>query len=154
MWTARKDKDVPIGQLVGFVRDIMQKNSVDGITISGGDPLEQPDELLRLISEVSGECPDILIYTGYTMTELRETWNTKNMGLLMKHTAVLIDGKYTDELNDDISPLIGSTNQTIHYFDTAVKPKYEEYMRLNGRTVQNVYYGDKLISVGIHNKEL
>ena len=153
MWQAKTDKDMTISQLIGFIRRIVRNNQVDGITVSGGDPLEQSDELLEFISEISGDCHDILIYTGYTLAELRELWTPEKMGKLMKHTAVLIDGRYEDGLNDGLSPLIGSTNQEIHYLNEGVKPKYLEYMRLNGRQVQNVYYENKLISVGIHNKE-
>jgi anaerobic ribonucleoside-triphosphate reductase activating protein len=153
MWIARTDKDINVNNLINFVNEIITKNNVDGITISGGDPLEQPDDILRFVSKISRKCRDILIYTGYTLSELYELWPEEKINLLLAHTAVLIDGRYVDDLNDGRTPLIGSTNQKIHYFNPNIKPEYDEYMRLNGRQVQNVYYNKKMISIGIHNKE-
>ncbi|MCL1987368.1 MAG: radical SAM protein [Firmicutes bacterium] len=155
MWQPRTDKNIPNAQLLGFVRDVFAKNTVDGITISGGDPLEQADELLEFLVELNkiGEkVSDILIYTGYTLSELQQILTAEQLEILQKNVAVLIDGKYVDELNDSQSPLIGSTNQQIHYFNAVVRPKYEIY-RQNGRQIQNFYYGDNLLSVGIHSKK-
>jgi len=154
MQTARADKDIPVSQLIQFTKDVMRKNHVNGITISGGDPLEQPDELLAFISAISADCEDILIYTGYTLSELQKILPEEKMDLLKKHTAVLIDGRYQDNLNDNISPLTGSVNQKINFFNAAVKNKYEKYMNAHGRKIQNIFYGDKIISIGIHKKEL
>ena len=152
MWQPRPDKDIPHHQLVSFAKKIISQNQVDGITISGGDPLEQPSALLDFIAEVHSLCRDILIFTGYTLEEIKGIWNVEQVNRLMAHTAVLVDGKYVDGLNDGISPLRGSTNQQVNYFDENMREKYEHYMKTKSRQVQNVYYGDMLVSVGIPNK--
>ena len=154
MWQPRPDKNIPHSQLFGFVKNIIDKNQVEGITVSGGDPLEQPNGLLKFIADIHVHCCDILVYTGYTLDEIRGILTAEQIGILMEKSAVLIDGKYIHELNDGISPLIGSTNQQIHYFNEGIREKYENYMSNYGRQVQNVYYGDKLLSVGIHNREM
>lgn len=153
LWQNQANKNVPVPELLRFVREVMKNNVVDGITISGGDPLEQANDVLSFIYEINGECGDILIYTGYTFSELCNLWSKHQIDSLTENTAVLIDGRYIDGLNDNRSPLIGSTNQTIHYFDSGLKSKYEEYMFLNGRQIQNIYYENELFSVGIHNIE-
>ena len=153
LWEPRKDKNIPISQLLSFVSQIMSSYEVDGITISGGDPLEQAKELLEFLDAVYPLCRDILIYTGYTLAELKKTWPRERLDKLMSRSAVLIDGRYMDELNDNAAPLRGSTNQKIHYFDKSLQSTYERCCRNCGRRVQNVYYGEKLLSVGIHNKE-
>jgi anaerobic ribonucleoside-triphosphate reductase activating protein len=152
-WQQQPGRDMSVSRLLNFVREIIKNNTVDGITISGGDPLEQAAEVLDFVSQINRDCRDILIYTGFMLRELRDTWAKPQMDMLVENTAVLIDGKYIDELNDNKSPLIGSTNQAIHYFNDDVISKYDEYKRLNGRQVQNIYNGSDLFSIGIHNKE-
>jgi anaerobic ribonucleoside-triphosphate reductase activating protein len=153
LWGARPDKNMPITQLINFVKNVIDKNAVDGITISGGDPLEQREELLQFISGVYPLCNDILIYTGYTLNELRENWKREDFEVLIRNTTVLIDGRYIDELNDNTTPLIGSSNQVIHFFEESKRNEYERYIGESGRIIQNIYSGTRLISVGIHNKE-
>ena len=153
MWRTRDDKDIPISQLIGLLKDAFTRHKVDGITISGGEPLDQAAELLLFLSESHKICRDILVYTGYTMDELRVALSSKHYRMLVDYTAVLIDGRYIDELNDGASALIGSTNQNINYFSDDVKAKYEEYIESKGRQLQNVYCEGKIISVGIHSKE-
>ena len=153
MLLPKPEKDVPMSQLIDFIMKIIKENNVDGITISGGDPLEQPDELLELVSAVNSVCSDILVYTGYTLNELCQILPPLKMQSLKNHIAVLIDGRYIDELNDNATPLIGSINQKIHYFDSDLKPRYETYMQAEIRRIQNVFYRNNIISVGIFNRE-
>lgn len=65
--------------------------------------------------------------------------------------AVLIDGEYIDELNQG-DALRGSSNQHIHYLNTAIKSRYEDYLQ-EGRKVQNVAMSSGVFSIGIHEKE-
>ena len=147
----RPDKDMPLPQLLSVLHELIKNNHVDGITISGGEPIEQAQELVNLISNISVHCPDILIYSGKTLDEIEKALPNNYYDALIKHTAVLIDGEYIEALNDCKSTLTGSTNQVIHFFRDDIKEKYENYIHNNHRTIQNIYYGSKLISIGLHN---
>ena len=125
---------------------------MDGITITGGDPVEQPAELLKLLRYVIAFSEDILLYTGYTLDEIRALLGEEYLEKLIDHVAVLIEGRYVEELNDDRSALRGSTNQRIIYLKPQYESIYESYL-FQGRKVQNVFYSGKIISVGIHKKE-
>jgi anaerobic ribonucleoside-triphosphate reductase activating protein len=153
MWAPDPRKNIPVSQLVKAIRGIIAENQVDGLTISGGDPLEQAEEVLELIAQLHGLLPDILLYTGFTLQELQELLTAEQFRRLKANTGVLIDGRYIDALNDNRSPLIGSTNQVIHYFDESLRPEYEAWHRANKRRVQNIYWENRFLSVGIHNKE-
>jgi len=153
LWEQRKDKNISVIQLFKFVSKVMREYKVDGITISGGDPLEQPEDLLEFLNIIYPLCQDILIYTGYTLEQLQDKWPKERVDFLRSHCAVLIDGPYIDELNDNTIPLRGSTNQTIQCFDKNFQVIYDRYCKEFGRRVQNIYYGEKLISIGILNKE-
>lgn len=88
---------------------------VDGVTISGGEPFDQPQqlcELVRLLCENLTE--DIIIYTGYTLQELQER-NCPDTDAVLSAIAVLIDGRYVKALDDGIG-LRGSSNQCVHIF--------------------------------------
>ena len=152
LWNARPEKHVPVAQLFRIIKKVIRENEADGITISGGDPLEQREELLQLVAAIHPLCDDILVYTGFTLKELEDGWTKHDLDQLQSNVAVLIDGRYVDALNDNMTPLIGSTNQVIRFFDERQRGKYEQYCREKGRSIQNIYNGGSLLSIGIHNK--
>lgn len=121
------------------------------LTISGGDPFEQPTALYKLLNNVRAIFSDILVYTGYELGELRNLGKTVQDCLSL--IDVLIDGRYVDELNFPNCILRGSTNQRIHYFDESLQMKYESYCS-NGRIIEPFSHGGKTIVTGILNKEI
>ena len=101
---------------------------IDGVTISGGEPFMQLNELLRLLTILREKSVnDILVYTGYTYEELKNM-NNPIIDEIFSKISVLIDGPYIDELNDE-HILKGSSNQRILYFDESLKNQYEEYIQ-------------------------
>lgn len=152
LWEKDAAKDIAVSELVGKIAEYIGDEAVDGITITGGDPLEQPEELEALLEGLLAFSRDILLYTGYEYRELQERLGPAYLEKLRRTVSVLIDGRYIDRKNDNKSALIGSVNQNIIYFDETVREKYEKYIS-GGRQVQNIYYGKSLMSVGIHNKE-
>lgn len=141
-------KEIEIDSLCQMLAPIL--SMADGISISGGEPFEQTAELRQLIDFISPQVKDILIFSGYTQEELRarKDYDTEH---ILSSVAVLIDGEYIDELNQG-DTLRGSSNQHIHYLNTSIQPRYEEYLR-QGRKVQNVATSSGVFSIGIHNKD-
>lgn len=152
LWKKDSAKDIAVGELIEKITEYIGDEAVDGITITGGDPLEQPEELEALLEGLQTFSHDILLYTGYGYSELQEQLGSAYLERLRENVSVLIDGRYVDHKNDNKSALIGSVNQHIIYFDESVREKYENYIK-GGRRIQNIYYGKSLMSVGIHNKE-
>lgn len=153
LWEKNANHDIPISQIVAQIKHLTIRQCVDGITISGGDPLEQREEFLNLIQALRPLCCDILVYTGYTLDEIDRLWSENERTSLRSNVSVLIDGRYRHELNDNHCPLCGSTNQVIHYFDEECEGIYGKYCNDKGRTLQTFHYSRGSISVGIHNKE-
>lgn len=152
LWSIEGARNYPANEIAQIVKNIFSSEQITGITISGGDPLEQKEELLQLIQELSALIDDILVYTGFTFDRVEALWNSKEIEILKNNISVLIDGPYIEEQNVESSVLRGSLNQKIYYFKPEYESIYAEYMR-NGRQIQNVYMGEKLISVGIHNRK-
>lgn len=104
------------GSLVstGDIKKIIEGyDAIDGLTISGGEPFDQSDGLWEIVEWFSSSISsDILIYTGYTLEELRNKKNN-SIDLILNSISVLIDGTYIDELNDG-KGLRGSSNQKIY----------------------------------------
>lgn len=149
LWQQHPHQKISPSRLADCV-DKLKKQDIEGITISGGEPFEQAQELARFLELFLGESPrDVLVFTGYRLEELQ--MDQKYHALLEK-TDVLIDGAYIEEQNDNKTPLRGSLNQRIHFLNPAVQKKYETYME-SGRQIQNFVYDYKTVSVGIHNRQ-
>jgi anaerobic ribonucleoside-triphosphate reductase activating protein len=134
-----------------IIKDMISKidKNIDGITITGGEPFCQAKDLYELITFILEITDDILIFTGYSKNEIYDLNNDDVIKCINK-AAVVIYGEYIDELNDNHTPLIASSNQTMEFCNPKIKSKYIDYIN-NGRMIENFYYNDNLISVGIHN---
>lgn len=95
-----------------LINMVCKNTDIDGITISGGEPMVQAEGLLNFLTGVKRKMPhlDIIIYTGFRMNQLRSLEQIR----LLQITDVLISGLYVDKLNDN-KGLRGSSNQEIHY---------------------------------------
>ena len=91
--------------------DTAHEHGVHRLTVSGGDPLEQAPELVKLLTTIRCAYDDILVYTGFTFEELPQVIGADTWETLKPLIDVLIDGPYVDELNVPDCALRGSTNQ-------------------------------------------
>lgn len=146
LWHKRPEQKIEIKKLAAYINSTFQEKP-DGITITGGEPFDQSEDLIELIDNLNFKA-EILVFSGYPIEELQGDSKKRK---LLKKIDVLIDGDYVDELNDGQSALRGSSNQKIHFLNEALREKYEVYMR-EGRKIQNFVYDYKTISVGIHNR--
>lgn len=112
-----------ISSIIEEVKEIMDHNQVDGITISGGEPFMQEDLLDLLIELCDLGFEDIILYTGYKIEELSDEQRD-----VLAYLSVIIDGEYVDELNDN-KPLRGSSNQRVFIVNTKYKDLYNEYLK-------------------------
>lgn len=124
-----------------MIKTISSSHTIDGFTITGGDPFYQSEELMRLLEMLKEISDDILVYTGYKRSELEPD--------KLENISVLIDGEYVEELNDN-SLLKGSSNQEVYILDNAKAHKYKTYFQSESNKVQNFFTSDGVVSVGIH----
>lgn len=112
-WDFDKGKDVDIDELISKIK---RNPLLQGITLSGGDPLYQVNaclELVKKVKELNSDL-DIIIYTGFTFEELAINFKKNNDLLsLLKLSDILIDGKYEDSLRDLTLKFRGSSNQRV-----------------------------------------
>ncbi len=126
--------------------------SIDGVTISGGEPFMQTEELARLVRFLKKRgVEDILVYTGYTIEELRARGD-EYTDYVLSAIAVLIDGPYVEEKNTDIGNLMGSDNQRVIFLSDKFKRPYADYAD-DKRSMQIFGLGNIELAVGIPDKE-
>ena len=85
----------------GLVSISMVKEAIDeleyqsGLTISGGDPMFQPEACLEIAKYARSKGLNIWVYTGFTFEELMKLSKTKPVYKeFLKQIDVLVDGKF------------------------------------------------------------
>ncbi len=150
LWKRKEDLEISITDVFELVSKIAVNHEIDGFTISGGEPMDQARELSLLLPLLESISDDILVYTGYTIEELK-IQNNEAINSVLNGIAVLIDGEYIQDYNDN-SLLRGSSNQIIHVLNPALKNRYEEYLNSSHNQIQNFSTSDGIVSVGIHRR--
>ncbi len=87
-----------------FKRDFL----LTGITLSGGEPLMQPEAALELAKAAKNSGLNVWCYTGYDYEKI-----PGNCAELLKNIDVLVDGAYIENLRDLDLQFRGSRNQRI-----------------------------------------
>jgi anaerobic ribonucleoside-triphosphate reductase activating protein len=106
----RKGKPISTDQL--FEKIVKLDGTVEGITISGGEALQQIRPLLNLLRRVREETNlSVLLFTGYSWKEVEEM---KESSELLSYVDILIAGRY-DRARKVGRNLLGSADQTLHF---------------------------------------
>jgi anaerobic ribonucleoside-triphosphate reductase activating protein len=98
----------------------LNNSYITGLTLSGGDPLDQSNwDLIKLyfiVRKIKKDFPNktIWLYTGFT---LEEAMKNRFRKAIIKLCDVIVDGPYKKNLRDTTLEFRGSSNQRI----TAVK---------------------------------
>ncbi|MBT3535858.1 MAG: radical SAM protein [Rhodospirillaceae bacterium] len=89
-----------------------QDNHISGLTISGGEPLQQPAALLALVNAVRRDTGlSIIVFSGYRKDEIERD----PVGVRVLDTIdVLVAGRYVPSRHRG-SGLLGSSNQILHF---------------------------------------
>ena len=108
---------------------ILEKDYIAGLTISGGDPLMQSDDVLIDLCQLTHDIKELFpnkpiwIYTGYTLDILNFTTLKKGicpeclhynmMTKILQMCDVVVDGPYIEDQRDITLPFRGSKNQRL-----------------------------------------
>lgn len=92
--------------------DVLSKPYIQGITFSGGNPLERPYEIFLLAKEIKEKFPnkDIWLYSGYTYEQICKV---RERLKVLSYIDVLVDGPYIEEQRDISLAFRGSKNQRL-----------------------------------------
>ena len=101
---------VPVDEMA---RRIISVRGIEGVTLSGGEPMLQAAALAELSKKLRDEGLSVMCYTGFTLSRLR-AMNTEAIHKFLAEIDILVDGPFVHE---QAAPLRwrGSRNQRIHY---------------------------------------
>lgn len=91
------------------ILDIVREEDFD-VTLTGGDPLMQPEAMSVLIKEIKNLGKNIWLYTGYTINEIRLSATLRRA---VKDVDVIVEGPFRIKLRDPDLRFRGSSNQRI-----------------------------------------
>lgn len=115
------DADDSIISVVELIRFLSENwfSAADGLTVSGGEPLDQPEALKLFLTGIRDQFDgDVLLYSGFEKDKIddRFAWVSDTVD-------ALISGPFRQDLPTD-SPLRGSANQELHLFTESAKSNY------------------------------
>jgi len=136
LWTA--------DDLIGHVLSL---DHLDGVTLSGGEPFQQAEELIPFVRAVRAHGLTAMAYTGYEVQELVKPSQLELFGLL----DIAVTGRYRKELRTFDAGWRGSTNQTIHWLsetaDHAIpSARVELHLRPDGGVLVTGFPPEELLS--------
>lgn len=110
-WDFEGGADWPISQLL----EEFDKNPLlQGVTLSGGEPLERTGEILPFVQAIKERGKDVVCFTGFTFEELQKhRQQDKELDLLLPLITILIDGRFEIDQKDLRLQFRGSHNQRI-----------------------------------------
>jgi len=97
-----------------IIHEYQSNPLLTGITLTGGEPMEQPKAMFLLARAVKKLGGNVWCYTGYTLEELKEKKNN-DINKLLNEIDVLVDGPFILSLRDLDLDFRGSSNQRIIY---------------------------------------
>jgi len=116
MLTFDGGQDVEVDQLVAEILDA-REHGIEGVTLIGGEPFAHAAPLALLAAEVRRAGLSVMVFSGYTLDELRQK-NNEAVDALLAETDILVDGRYDRTQPDTTRRWIGSLNQQLHFLSS------------------------------------
>lgn len=99
-----------------LVAEVLAVAGIEGISVLGGEPLQQPD-LAAFCAGVQAGGLTVMLYSGYTRAEIDAGWPD-----VLAHVDLLVDGRYDGRQPEPSRRWIGSANQQMHFLTDAYHP--------------------------------
>ena len=98
--------------------------ATDGVTISGGEPFDQPDALFELLAQIRSKTEaDILVFTGYPWTTVSGMFGSSPATI-----DALVTGPFDVEEKQTLA-LRGSDNQELHLITERGRARFASFER-------------------------
>ncbi|MDR3279574.1 MAG: radical SAM protein [Synergistaceae bacterium] len=144
-WAQDESGGIPVSEVVKKIKKYMRGVlPTDGLTISGGEPFDQPDALFELARAARRMgMDDILVYSGRELSALLGKY-PEIPGLI----TALVDGRFeAGNETDDIWK--GSGNQTLTVWDEKFEGVYGEWRSRSTRKLQSARRGKRGYLIGV-----
>ena len=148
-WDPEAGEDVPCATIIRWLDSLA--GPVDGITVSGGEPFQQPGRLAALLTELDEwrgrrhEPVDLLVFSGYAWPRLAKQPECADA---LTHCDAVVAGPYVERRNAGTA-LRGSDNQEIVTLTELGARRYGGSEPLAGPAMQVCLEGDVVRLIGI-----
>lgn len=92
---------------------IGEEEGIQGVTILGGEPLDQSDGLVLLARLIKNNGLDLMLYTGYELNAIPDEASRTLLNL----SDIVVSGPYIESERDTSLRWRGSRNQTITFIE-------------------------------------
>jgi len=134
MWPHKKKHLIERENLLS---EILSLEDIVGVTILGGEPLQQYENTLWLLKKLNKTELDCMLYSGYNYSEI--VTNTSHSEVF-KLVDIIITGRYEVKLRDTSLRWRGSSNQEIHFLTE--KYKTQDFDECNQIEIHIGEFGD------------
>jgi anaerobic ribonucleoside-triphosphate reductase activating protein len=96
-----------------LLAQILAEKDIEGVTLLGGEPLEQAENTVWLIQEIKRLTSlTVMLYTGYTKPEIeqKQLWSA-----VEANVDLLVSGRYQEQHRNTNNQWYGSENQELIY---------------------------------------
>lgn len=104
-----------VAELLGQLNDQVRATpTLEGVSLLGGEPFAHAAAGAALAEEARRLGLSVMIYSGYTLEELRAKADA-DADRLLGRTDLLVDGPFVRERPETARRWVGSTNQRLHF---------------------------------------
>jgi anaerobic ribonucleoside-triphosphate reductase activating protein len=99
-----------------LARSALETEGLEGVSLLGGEPFAQAEGCAAFARLVRARGLSVMIYTGFTMSELEAKRASAEPGVaaLLEACDLLVDGRYERDNPERQRRWIGSSNQVMH----------------------------------------
>lgn len=104
------------------IMNLIELEDVEGVTILGGEPFDQAEELFKLVKTIKSSGKTVFLYSGYTNAELlKNQLHAKILAI----ADIMVLGRYDKDKRDINLRWRGSSNQQVIFNNVSYKEKFE-----------------------------
>jgi len=103
---------------------------VEGLSLLGGEPFAHAAALAPLAEAVRGAGRTVMVFSGYTLAELREATDPA-VPRLLAATDLLVDGRFEAARGTVTRRWVGSDNQVMHFLSDRYAPEDPRFAEPN-----------------------
>ncbi len=117
-------------EVAALLARIGATSGLEGISVLGGEPFEQPGALAELCREVRQKGLSVMVYTGYRLDELGAQASAE-VEALLSQIDLLVDGRFEQALPETRRRWVGSSNQRLHFLSDRYSPEDPRFFSAN-----------------------
>lgn len=103
------DENAGVEMTLDEILEVIKEEDFN-VTLTGGDPLMNPESIALLTKAIKAFGYNIWLYTGYSIEEIR---NNPDLCKALENVDVVVEGPFIEALKDPDLPFRGSSNQRI-----------------------------------------